>query len=324
MHLHAIQSGDEIAETQAKAVNRPWRVCVAVIFGWIALACHCYAGRMHTLNFRDVLEIQPWEDLTKRAYASDKIAEVAKAYEVNIRRAHGIALVPGHAFMDGENFKVACSRAMVELNTDDPRNPTIPDLAVKYYQEREESFSVQDKCDHFREATGNADAMWEQFDTMPQALHGLLQTMVIQAWTAFEVVVEDLWKAAVGEHPSLVAAVPAEKRHNVFKFRSRKAFRASYEKTFQTDDSHIRSILGGSDIDALALVRNVLVHLAGKTDNEFKDQSKGIVKLAVWQVAPGNTEIEFTGAFTRELIDPVTPIGFTLIQEVDAWLKRNA
>ncbi len=277
---------------------------------------------MHRLNFRDVLEIQPWEHLTKIVFASARCADVARAYRSNIERSHRLALIPGHAFMDGENWKAACDRAMKELGTSDPLDARVPEPAVRLYKEREATFSTQQKCDHFREATDNADLMWSEFDTMPRALHDLLQTMVINALTAFEVLVEGLWYAAVAERPSLESAMTNEERGKIG-FRSRRRFRKSYELIFTSDVGSIHSLLLDQSIDAAALVRNVLVHVAGKTDDDFRTGAKGIPILAQWEAAPEGTEIEFTGSFTRGLIDPLTPLGYSLVKEVDDWLKRN-
>src|SRR5207249_2654074 len=136
-------------------------------------------------------------------YAWEACTESAKIYGHNIQLMHTIAMVPGYAFMNGETWGYAVVRAMNELKSTNPDDPAVGKLASKHWDAYDLQGFDQSKINHFFEATANAERiaslpgrMWSH-----GALHGLLKSILIQAWTAFEVLAEDLHCGAREKHP---------------------------------------------------------------------------------------------------------------------------
>ena len=243
-------------------------------------------------------------------------------YTNNLHRLHSLSLIPGHAFMDGEGWKTACDQAMKELQCSDPLDQRVSDVAGPLFNKWWKSTDIQEKLRHFKEATGNTAAMWSATDNLTDSLHGLVQTMIIQAWTAFEVMVEKLWNAAVKERPRLVAAM-SNKERGRFGFRSRERIRMSYQNTFKVKAHTIHRELASRSIDMLALMRCVLVHSAGVIDDWFIKDSASIPEASSFVALGVGAKISFTGGLARSLIDSVTPVGYDLIQCIDNWLLMN-
>lgn len=233
-----------------------------------------------------------------------------------------MCLIPGHAFMDGENWREVCGRAMIESGRTGLPDASIEPRAAVLFHEFWKSTSLEEKTKHFDEATKNAQAMWSKTPVMHESLHGLMQSAVIQAWTAFEVMADHLWRAAVAERPALSNNLTSSERKRLG-FRSRGRIRESYTATFKIDSHAILKQLDDTGIDALALVRCLLVHSAGKIDDWFMKDSVSVAnypEIASLRALSLGARIEFTGGFVRKLLDPVAPCGFNLIQAVDNWI----
>jgi len=184
--------------------------------------------------------------------------------------------------------------------------------------------SQAEKERRFFEASGNADAMWSKTELMNEALHGLLQTIIIQAWSAFEVLAEDLYKNTLKEGLSSIAPyTDKERQKHWLGFASRERIRNTFAFVFKVDNSRIISALSSTDLDALALVRNVLVHKAGVIDGIFLSGSKPLPQIAYFHGLGLGKEILLTGDWVRKLVDPVIPIGFDLLNAVDSWIQAH-
>lgn len=225
--------------------------------------------------------------------------------------------------MDGEGWKESCDKAMKELGITDPDDPSYVDKAAQLFHKWWEDKPESEKVRHFHEANFNAAKMWVMMPMMHESIHALLQAMIVQAWTAFEVLSEHVWREATKLRPLLLSAM-SKKEENAVGFRSRKKIRESYKMTFKKDNSTILKSLAPTAIDALAVVRCILVHSAGKIDDWFLRDGVGVPEVAHLMMLPIGTAVEFTASFTRSLIDDVTPGGYDLIQTVDNWLLLHS
>lgn len=250
---------------------------------------------------------------------SSACKDTAISYKANVRRVHSLGLIPGHAFLDGEGWKDACNKTQSEMPGVDPDSEAFSSRAGKIFNAWWKASDQPEKERNFKEATANADAMWSKTPLMNEALHGLLQTMVNQAWSAFEYLAEDLYKALINERASL-QFTPRERNDFHLGFISRKRIRNTYKFLFKTDNAKVVSTLDSKTIDALALVRNVLVHKAGIIDKVFFDDSKDVPVLVPLRALGEGKEILLTGKRVRDLIDPAIPVGFELLNSVDDWL----
>jgi hypothetical protein len=151
-------------------------------------------------------------------------------------------------------------------------------------------------------------------------LHDTLKTSVIQAWAAFEVLAEDLWKAVIKARPQLEKRTKKEK--NDSGHRSRTKIANLYRFTFRINNSDILKSVDSSQMHALAIARNVLVHSNGIVDAWFNRDRQGIAELDSFPRNNGDA-IQFTGERVRTLVDPVTPLGFGLVKSMDEWLTAH-
>lgn len=278
-------------------------------------------------DFEELFQIMPWEHFTKHVYQNEECAKIAALYTNHLYRLHSVSLIPGHAFMDGEKWRESCLRASDEFGRVDLTDPRIPARAKEHYDTWRWNSDIADKRAHFLEASKNAAAMWSGTMPMHIALYDLVLTLIVQAWTAFEVMADHLWRALDKLRPQLFASLSNTKKKG-FGFRSRKAIRRSYEMTLQEDNFAVTAAMNSSAIDALALIRCLIVHAAGKVDQWFLDDSKDALGNPVSEVAqylalPIGTPIEIPCGYARKLIDNVTPISFDLISEVDKWIVRH-
>jgi len=221
--------------------------------------------------------------------------------------------------MDGEGWKGACDMAMREKDITDPLDPSFVPRAGELFDLWWKSSDLDEKKRHFKEATFNVDKLWSTTELLNDPLHALLQSIVIQAWSSLEVLIEDLCRYSI-KLGSASLSVPTEKQWRSLGFRSRNKFRATYDFVFPSDNAKIKNILRSQEIDSLALVRNVLVHKAGIIDDEFMKGSKFNPQLDYYRSLGEGAEILMTGYKMRSLVDPCMPLGYDLGNTVNSWL----
>ena len=269
-------------------------------------------------DFEKLFPIAPCGQFLSRIYQAPECAEVAALYASHITRMHSLSLMPGHAFMDGEKWHEFCTQASRELKSSDPNNARIEMRARRLYDKWRQDDAPQ-KQTHFIEASMNTAKMWNGIWPMHNAHFDLVQTMIVQAWTAFEIITDHLYRAVKKTRPRLYAEL-SNKKKKAIGFSSRRKIRDSYAILIQPEDEAIRDVLKNSAIDALALVRCLIVHAGGKVDDWFIDDSEDVAEVAHYRGLPEGTQIEIPCSYARKLIDDVTPLGFDLISEVDRWI----
>ena len=288
---------------------------------WFAHIALRLAFGMHTLEFAGLFPIRKWGLNKQSNYMTKACHNSGAFYTSNIRRVHSLTLIPGHAFMDGEIWKDACNKIASESPNDDPLSEEFGNRAGKEFNKLWKGIPQKEKERHFLEASKNADNMWSKTGLTNGALHGLLQTIIIQAWSAFEVLSEDLYKNSIKENLTSISEFTRKEANQHFLgFASRERIRNTYPFVFKSYNSEITRPLVSTDIDALALVRNVLVHKAGVIDQMFMDGSAMVPQLASFRSLGLGTEIQITGPWVRTLVDPVIPIGYDLLNAVDSWI----
>ena len=288
-------------------------------------------GLVHDLDFDDALRIKSWDELAKRTYRFAGCTRVAQAYTDNLLRVQSMTSIPGFAFMHGEDWGYAINAVSASFPSLKKGSDEFADMAKSTFDANREKYVKQEFYRHYREATGNAENICCQLPSSHQAYHALLQSMVIQAWGAFEVMAEQLWNRVIKQRPSLNKLTAKEKR--LSGPRSRTKLANLYRWTFRTDNGAILRVVDSKRVHSLAIVRNVLVHSGGRIDNVFIADRKNAKKdfrprgkMTPLNCIRGNAtgyKILFTGAMVRGLIDPVTPLGFDLVRAVDRWLNTH-
>lgn len=96
--------------------------------------------------------------------------------------------------------------------------------------------------------------------------------------------------------------------------------RKAYSKAFSKDNQKIDEALASHAIDALSMVRNILVHKAGVADEEYAE-SLNVVKCAP-QVAAG-LPIQLDGAMASDLLLNSLNACSKLIEGVGEWIVNH-
>lgn len=104
-----------------------------------------------------------------------------------------------------------------------------------------------------------------------------------------------------------------------YEFTRLQGIRAAYVEAFSKDYEQLDPIVTSDALDALSVVRNLLVHKAGIVDAEYEKRAKNlrIPKLAVGQL------LKLDGETVVGLIKPVFALGGHLIAAVDRWIEKH-
>ena len=102
----------------------------------------------------------------------------------------------------------------------------------------------------------------------------------------------------------------------------RSAYSLSFLEKYNVRPREIDKALSSRSLDALALVRNVIVHRAGKADDEYIDKQTQFPNVPILM---NNERVNLDSKTSRSLIDPVVEISLQLIKAVNSWIvMKNA
>lgn len=201
---------------------------------------------------------------------------------------------------------------------------------------------------------------WHRKGLSETAIQKIFHSMLISAWTAIEVMLGDLWEAALNLRPVGLASLRGSSNGNKtsnrakgqpdgkwisqqdledngfdlsgkmgtllrrdFGFINLEGSIAAYQKAFSCDSDHVLGAIQNPILKALFAIRNVLVHKAGIVDKIFRDDADGIDVLKKWSSQKDGTLIEFDGEDIKALIEPATKLGAYLIVAVDDWITNH-
>lgn len=270
------------------------------------------------LKFHDSWNIAHWKKLTERKYHFQLCRDVASTYQANLFRVHTLTRLPGEAFAYGKNYMEAKIKVLQKMPMSERTPQKIDERTWLKFFDLLGSQSIEYRQGHADDSMEKVEWLFPHIDPLHQGLGALLEQMVIQAWTAFEVMAEQLWTRTIKQRPKLETRTKAERRDS--NPRSRSKIPNLYRFTFRNDNDAILRILQSKRVHSLAIARNVLVHSGGRIDNWFIRDRKGMTPLKVIRGKRPGYRIAFTGRMVRHLIDPVTPLGFDLVRAVDKWL----
>lgn len=234
---------------------------------------------MHDLHLGKACQFKPWQSFTKEAYSFPKIcAPVASAFTANITMAHGILMLPGHAFMGGMNWQKCVFAANEhffgsEEITDEHFNrkqEALSDYAAHLRKKTLSDKSSDQSIREFFNASYNLEVFAKENASLHGWIHDLLKSSLIQTWTAYEVLASDLWRRVDAKRPELGAA-RSSKEKGLSGFKSRSRIADAYRYTFKVDNADILATVDNTAIHALGELRNVFVHSGGRIDKWFKD-----------------------------------------------------
>ena len=96
--------------------------------------------------------------------------------------------------------------------------------------------------------------------------------------------------------------------------------RAAYSAAFWSYSSDIDEALSDRALDALNLVRNLLVHNAGVADQQYLNGIAGTPAPLLGV----NVQLQLDGEIVRSLVNPVVQRAVELIKAVDQWIQDEA
>ena len=105
-----------------------------------------------------------------------------------------------------------------------------------------------------------------------------------------------------------------------FIFTRLEGIRAAYSAAFDEQSSKIDMALADKSIDALSIVRNVLVHRAAIADKEYEDKCKSV--QAIPQLRVGE-RFPINGAIIGNITGPAILKSMELIEAVDRWIESH-
>ncbi len=181
----------------------------------------------------------------------------------------------------------------------------------------------------------NFVAAWND-DKQRNSLRALYESLVLLAWITFETVAEDIWEAAVNSRPSKLAigniAVDVLKMHRfdvrnklgtVLKYKDGRSFRTlagiqvAFDESFSDQGKKIHTILYDPQIRYASAVRNVIVHKAGRIDQEYLDQVAQVPDAIRLQEG---TPFPLTGKLTYDIGEKALTTAATLLKAVNGWI----
>jgi hypothetical protein len=207
---------------------------------------------------------------------------------------------------------------------------------------------------NYSHAAGFAGITRQQLE---KQIDSFTSSLVIQAWTVFESLSEDLWEAALNAHPTILAGLSGKPRskyksnepqaqagesgvkvtfndlqihqfdvksqmgtilkESAVSFRSLPAIRDAYHRAFAKQHVSIDKILDDPGLQYAAAVRNLLVHKRGIVDSEFKEQISSISDVPPIAV---NDQFPLTGKLCAQLADSCRSCAVSLVVAVHAWI----
>jgi hypothetical protein len=171
----------------------------------------------------------------------------------------------------------------------------------------------------------------------------LLGAQVIGAWTALDTLTSDLWAAAVNVEPGVLYNMQKKKilvKHllesgrfdwtnklgdllrNRIRFDSFSVTKQVYKRTFKSSPAIFKP-LESDELAVACLVRNNLVHNAGKATDKFVELA-GKKGLAPWNTVKMGQKLPLDGLNAAAIAESIVTCANELIRAVDDWLPSPA
>lgn len=152
-----------------------------------------------------------------------------------------------------------------------------------------------------------------------EGLSAILSAMIVDSWTAFEVLSDMLWETSLSIKPDLISHLTAKQKKEEIGSSSLKKIRSSFSHAFSTNGADIITSIDSTDIDALALVRNSIVHDSGVADKRFVDNWKIKNLKAPFDHIVKSDPLILDGEIVYNLIHPCVSHGCKFLTAVEGW-----
>ncbi len=292
---------------------------------------------------------------------TDALKPIKEAFFDHHMQIQALAQTPIFLAAVSGAWEMACLHAKQELTGScfprpeqiDPIRDRLSDTANKHLAQA--SSSDLFKRNVIDAAKGNLNQF---LAIMGQAgeygIRAIFNSMLVQSWTAFEVLCGDLWEAAINAHPGVLSDLKGNKRWKVaggeqgddeskkhvqikflqmhkydlrdkmgtvlrerFSFSVLPSIRLAYSQAFSKDHDQIKAAIEHTSFDVLAAVRNAIVHKAGIADKEFRDTVK---RLGIFVDVPVGGRIALDGGVLNSILKPAFANVIELFASVDQWI----
>ncbi|MFA6287164.1 MAG: hypothetical protein WC661_07225 [Opitutaceae bacterium] len=281
---------------------------------------------MHPLKFLEATQIPAVRDADGSIHNA-VCRESLIRFKANIGMACGLTTLPGFTFWTAMEWMAASMRAKNETVGEQASPAQIQAAAntigplAEWYMAKAMQVDRSVQVEHLVETT----TMFSKFvmDAGPYAhgiLENLLKSILVQAWGAFEVLAEDLLTGVIETHSNCFDPQKIAKK---FYFRKRSAIRDSYDRAFASDQAIVAATTDSS-VDALSVLRNVLVHKSGIADAMFLTEVANIPLLAEFSSLTSGSPLKINGVHVSTIVSPTVVNGYSLVKAVDNWLAKKA
>ena len=247
-------------------------------------------------------------------------------FRANTERALGLLVVPDYAFLVGALWQDATNRAANEVlgkhhekGKTPERIQEIGQRVERYYAETIRKMAG-DQISAMIQMTSNLESLARNGGPVVRdALEVILKSVIIQSWTAFEMLCEQLVGLCRNEH----SAYFSESAKTVkCRFRRLETLKKAYRDVFG-NDAGMNSLLESPAVKGLALLRHLLVHCGGVVDQLFLDQCREPPQIHYFSTWSLRQTIEIDGDMIHTLVHPVNNTGFELVQLVSNWIHSH-
>lgn len=302
----------------------------------------------------------PILELRSNIFVTKPLRKAALNYYHNMHRVHELLL--STACFVGTASRMAWAEAMADWDTANEFEKALdqPTKEVRnlFWEHRwQQNLITQIELDNQYDGgpaerfyTQAGEYMIKAIERYPKfpckgGLEATLSSSLIHASAAMEVCLGEVWHAAnalldlKGRHAPAESerlriyhlaqdqrGVPRERPKGgglQKNFSSLGGARGQYGVAFWRDSSEVDKAMASYDLDALALVRNLLVHRNGVPDDKFRAQAKGIPILDAFASLSSPRKIVIDGELVSNLLTLSMRAVKDVVLAIDRWLQNN-
>lgn len=326
---------------------------------------------MPKLNYGNLFsEGKRWGSLKAelQSVKSECLQHSANSFNANISRVTSFALMPAIVAFEVRKDCLCEDNALIraglmKVMTLDERSAltvsenVVMDAAankISFHLDRKEwhRFVSQQGIGFISYAIGDQEEVPQAFRAvyagLSDSMRTIFSTVILSAWTAFECLASDLWKAAIDNAPPeivnrAIEHATAQKPDSIsptsayvsefdvrkqpgswlldmnrYSFPNLDKIKQNYGVVFGKECKNLFKSVADGYIRALYAVRNVLTHNAGIADKKFIGLAQGIPELT--EIGKGEL-VRLDGDLVRKLSFASLELGNALIKHVDDLLS---
>ncbi len=276
--------------------------------------------------------------------------KAARAFRMNLLRIHESHQAVRRLTRLAARCQGWYTRAVYEVTgkfviTPDEQKTHVKAITKRFQKLRDEQedgshWNRYYECRAEEEALWDLTKVWKMDVPAETGFAAQRESMVMGVWTAIEICLGDLWKEVQvknqqdfakpeGAYLRIVDAADLSRRYTPKKpytpkklkhasFASLLGIRGAYSLAFSKDFAQLDEALADLRFEALAAVRNVLVHSAGEKDQKWKENSENVPQLQAW-TSSSSKHVRVDGPQTNKLIADAIEATVSVLKAVNVW-----